>query len=354
MLADTPSDLASRIAALQAEFDRVGDSDALRLRLIGMIRELLLRDEDHALLHQTAAAIDGFFALRPAPPLPAQRQFCREVLGLTMAKRPPRAEFVDPADEFSPSPPPPSHFDNFADLLAAALVYRIRQVTTFFHRRNPKLLRETPPPFLLSPQFDERLATVIVEHVAPAMMRVPRFVSQCEHGRKWAGVDAKEFWAIMAEATAMEDRLLATWRAVWSDLKPSRAKDGRLVASPALARIREILAPGEPPAYTLPRIGDDVINLLVRLLSDLRDDLERQWSALAQTCEQEVNRRPEVAAEAIADYFQSLPGRLGEFIVILCHYNTREVTIAFLEQVADASVGTLYLPGFLGRRPGKA
>jgi len=350
VLADASPDITTLVTALQAEFDRIEDGDALRQRLTWMVGQLLLRDQDRDLRGQTVAAIDGFFAIRPTPPLPALRQFCHEVLTLTMAKRPQRADLLDPADEL---PSLPSRHDSFADLLAAALVHRVRQVTTFFHRRNPKLQRETPPPFLLSPEFDQRLATVIVEHIAPAMMRVPRFVAQCEHSRKWAGVTTEEFWTIMAELPAMEDRLLATWRTVWSDLKPSRAKDGRLVASPALARIREILAPCEPPAYTLPRIGDDVINLLVRLLSDLKDDLERQWSALVQTCEQDVNTRPEAAAEAVADHFQALPGRLGEFIVILCHYNIREVTIAFLEQVADASVGTLYLPGFLGRRPGK-
>jgi len=339
-------DIAQLVTALQAEFDRIADADGLRQRLLWIVGELLPHDRDGELRRQTVAAIDQVFSARSATPLPALRQFCKQVLAVTVEKRPP----VDGFPAEPPAPPPPSHYDSFAELLAAALVHRVRQVTTFFHRRNSKFLRETPPPFLLSPEFDERLATVIVEHIAPAMMRVPRFVAQCEHGRNWKGVDVEAFWVIVTEATALEDRLLATWRGVWNGLKPTRTPDGNLATPPGLARIRAILAPGEPPTYTLPRMGDDVINLLVRLLSDLRDELERHWAALVQSCGQEVLRRPEVAAEAIAERFQSLPGRLGEFVAILCHYNMTDVTLAFLEQVADASLGTLFLPAFLGRR----
>ena len=337
-------DIPRLVAALQAEFDRLDDGEAMRRRLLSVVEALLPEDPD--LRQQTEAAIDQIFTA--SAPVATLRQFCRQVVALTVEKRPPAG--VPSILSAAPEPLAQKRFERFQDLLVAALVHRVHLVTGFFHRRHPKLERETLPPFLLSPEFDRRLAGVIAEQIVPLMMKVPRFVAQCELGRNWKGVGVAEFWAIMAETPALEDRLLSTWRGVWNGLKPVRTKDGKLQVPPGLASLREALAPGEPPAYSLPRIGDDVINLLVRLLSDLRDELERHWQALEQLCGQEVLRRPEVAAEAIAERFQSLPGRLGEFVAILCHYTMTDVTIAFLETVADSSLGTLFLPTFLGRR----
>jgi len=350
---------AAPLAAQEAEFDRIADPEGLHRRIRWVIEQLLRRDEDCALLGQTRAAIDQFFTMQSTTGVPDLRRFCKQVLALTVAKRPSRAQDLvqataaaeEPAEDDEPAatarPPRASLHGGFPELLAAALVFRIRHVTTFFHRRNPRIRCGTLPPFLLSPAFDERFETVVAEHIAPAMLKVPRFVAAFEHGRRWNGVSTADFWAIVTEAKAMEDRLLATWRGVWNEMKPSRSKDGRLVAPQSLVQVRKVLAPGEPPAYVLPRLGDDVINLLARLLSDLRGPMEQNWAVLTQICEQEVVRRPEVAVAAVADRIPALPGRLGEFVAILCRYNIAGVDCAFLRQVAAASIGTIYLEQFL-------
>lgn len=363
-------DLSPLVTALQGEFDRQDDPDALKRRLLWVVGELLQRDQDGPQLGQTTAAIEQFFAAKKGAPVESLRPFCKQVVAMTVEKRPMRAADLTPAApqptpppapapaptaatganywarEIIP-PPPVTRHDDFADLLGASLVFRVRHVTTFFQRRSPRLERPTPPPFLLSPIFDERFAAIIVEQIVPAMQRVTRFAAQFEHAHSWKGMSTADFWERVEGSKALEERLLATWRAVWTGLKPGKGNDGKPVVPPALASLRKALAPGEPPAYFLPRVGDDVINLLVRLLSDLRDELEHHWEALMQICEQEAGRHPEVAAEAVAERFQTLPGRLGEFIAILCHYNLSSIDIAFLERIAKGSIGTIFLPGFL-------
>ncbi len=372
-------DIAHLIDVLLSELDNTADADALYRQTRWIVEQLLRREQDQVQCRQTMAVIDHFFAMQPAPGLADLHRFCKQVVMLAVEKRPsrvgtlgetapPAAESSEPVevddapgDDIVP-PPYPTRHDSFGELLAAALVYRVRHLTTFFQRRKGGLQRETLPPFLLSPEFDRRFETVIVDHIAPAMMKIPRFTGSFEDARPWKRVNTEEFWAIVAEGEGMEERLLATWRSVWNDLKPRRDdKSGKLMAPSGLARIRKILAPGEPPAYAMAKVGGDMINLFVRLLSDLHGELEGHWSILADIYDQEFDRRSfqdrsRVGAmmDAITNLFPSLPGRLGEFVAILCHYNMRGIDTAFLRQVVDASAGTVFLAGFLAPSPAVA
>jgi hypothetical protein len=372
MATEPPSDIARFVAALEADFDRIADADGLHRRIRRVVEQLLRREQDQIHCRQTIAAIDRFFATQPAA-MPDLRRFCKQVVALSVTMRPSRAGTLGEAipDAAPPAPaeaegddgngddvgllPVPTRHDSFADLLAAALVYRIRHVTTFFQRRDAHLHRETLPPFLLSEEFDRRFETVIVEHIAPAMMKAPRFVGAFADARQWKRIHTAEFWAIVAENTAMEERLLATWRGVWTDLKPHRSeKSGKLVVSPGLARIRQVLEPGEPPAYALPKVGPEMINLFGRLLSDLRGELDMHWGVLVQIYQQEIERRSYhdrvrsgAMADAVANLFSALPGRLGEFVAILCHYNMAGIDAAFLQEVVESSAGTVFLAAFL-------
>ncbi|RAU22524.1 hypothetical protein CU669_07485 [Paramagnetospirillum kuznetsovii] len=363
------SAIADLVHALGAEFDRFDSAAELNRRIDWVVEQLLRRDEDQPLLGKTKAAIDGFFATRHDADLAEIRDFCRQVVQISIQSRPSRAaamgqaaaetraaEEAEEAEDGDSSPPLPTRHDGFAELLAASLVYRVRHVTTFFHRRTKTVRRDRLPPFLLSPDFDERFASVITEHIAPTMMKNQRFVGALEHGRQWRRVSTEEFWTIVAEGEGLADRLLSTWRDAWNEFKPKRDdKTGKTVAPAALKVIRKQLAPTDPPRYAMAKIGGDLINLFGRLLSDLRPELDERWSMLSDIYEQELERRSYqdrtrdgAMMDAVTDLFPALPGRLGEFIAILCHFNMAKVDEEFLTQVTRASAGTIFIAEFLG------
>ena len=370
-------DITHLVGVLVSELDRTDDADGLYRQTRWIVEQLLRREQDQAQCRQTMAVIDQFFAMPQAPGLADLRRFCKQVVMLATEKRPsrvaslgegapppaavaPAAGIKDAIEQDDVVPPPyPTRHDSFGELLAAALVYRIRNVTTFFQRRNTRLRRAAPPPFLLSPDFDRRLEAIVMDQIAPAMLRIPRFAGAFEHARPWKRVSTEEFWIIVAEGEGMEERLLATWRGVWNDLKPRRDdKTGKMMMPAGLAGIRQSLAPGAPPSYVLPKVNGDLINLFVRLLSDLRGELEGYWSILSDIHGQEFEHRHYQdrtraggMADAIINLFPSLPGRLGEFVAILCHYNMADIDIVFLRRVVDASAGTIYLAGFVAPSP---
>lgn len=360
--------IAQSAEKLEAEFDRITDVDDLHRQVIELVEGLLRREADQLQCRQTLAAIDHFFVPKSTADLTELRRFCKQVARLSMEKRPSRADLplesaappasaertAPMADQAIPLPFPTRH-DSFAELLAAALSYRIRHVTTFFHRRNGAVRRQDLPPFLLSPDFDDQFEAVIAGHIAPVMMANPRFVGSFEHARPWKRVNTEEFWTIVAEGDGLEERLLSTWRDAWNGMKPRRdEKSGRLIAPAGLTQIRAALAPGETPTYTLPKVGNDMINLFARLLSDLRGELDAKWSVLVDLHAQEFERRwvqdrPRQGAmmDAVTALFPSLPGRLGEFVALLCHFNMQGIDTTFLREVEKASAGTVFLAAFL-------
>jgi len=367
------ADMPLGVGGLVAEFDKAVDADELYRQTRRIMEQLLRREQDHAHCRRTMAVIDHFFATPPVPGLEDLRRFCTQVVVLAAEKRPSRvaalAEAAPPAVESAAEdaesgggivpPPYATRHDGFAELLAAALVYRVRRITTFFQRRKTGLRRDSLVPFLLSPEFDLRFEAVIVDHIAPAMTNIPRFAGAFEHARPWKRVSTEEFWAIIAEGDGMEERLLATWRSVWNGLKPRRDdKSGRMMAPAGLVPIRRLLAPCESPAYVMPKVGGDMINLFVRLLSDLRGELDGHWSILSDIYDQEFDHRQhgdrfraDIMADTITNLFPSLPGRLGEFVAILCHYNMTAIDTAFLQKVVAASAGTAFLAGFVAPEP---
>jgi hypothetical protein len=365
-------DVAHLIANLMSQLDQLQDAESLRRGIRWVIEQALRREQDRSHLNQTQAIIDQFFKTQSDADLTKIRAFCQQVLALAMMSRQSRAEDAvgvripvspgpSPASEIGESQgevplPYPTRHDDFSELLGAALVYRIRHLTTFFQRRNPRIRRAALPPFLLSPDFDARFETVVVEQIAPAMMRNPRFTGALEHGRQWRRTNTEEFWAIVREGEGLEDRLLATWMEVWREFKPRRDdKNGKMMVPAGLAQIRKTLACEEPPSYTIPKIGGDQINLFMRLLSDLRPELDRHWAVLSDIYDQEIEHprhgdghRDGATLDAMTALFPALPGRLGEFVAILCHYNMPGIDTGFLRKVAASSAGTIFLSAFLG------
>ena len=373
-------DMAHLIAALESELDHMDDAESLRRGVRWVVEQGLRREHDKPQLTQTLAIVDQFFSVQSAAELDKVRAFCKQVVALVVTTRHARGEAMPASTTAAvaetPQPeaaqedaeeialPYPTRHDDFAELLAAALVYRVRHLTTFFQRRNPRIRRDVPPPFLLSPEFDVRFETVIVEQIAPAMMKNTRFTGALQLGRQWRRTSTEEFWAIVREGEGLEERLLATWMEVWNELKPHRDdKSGKMKVSDGLARIRKTLAGGvgDSAAYTLPKIGGDQINLFVRLLSDLRGELDEHWAVLSDIYDQEIEHpqrrdghRVGATLDALTALFPALPGRLGEFVAILCHYNMAGIDLAFLQRVVASSAGTVFLSSFVAAGTGEA
>lgn len=376
MSSDKAADQGRVIAALHAEIDRATSGEAMLARLRVVASEALHREIDQPLRRQVMAALDRLKSSRPdgwerATPeqLGGLRTFCKEVAALVAPRcdlSPAEAEVEQVALECEVVPPPfPSRHDQLADLLPAALAFRMEGVLGFFHRRNPRVRRAEPPPYLLSPVFAERFITALVEQLAPRLLAQPRFRSLFEDGRSWKRTSTAEFWEMVEADATMADRLDATWAAIWDELRPQR-KTGKMgkpvqVPPPALVNLRAALAPPVPDAYDLPRIGNAEIDLLASLLTKVgRAELDHAWDLLSQVYEQEwdrrfVQHRPRAGAlcDALLDMLQTLPQGLGEFMILLCYFDFPKLDLAFVRSIDNDSAGTPILARFLGLEDGE-
>lgn len=296
-----------------------------------------------------AAPIPGA-ASAPSPTtvLPAAAELVsREQIAEAFSSNVSAADVEDPTAIHTVPPPPPEEHQSFATLFPAALVYRLRQVTSFFHRRNPTLSRELPVPFLLAPEFDARVEQLIHKVVVPRMYEASRSIGVLENARGWAGVSTASFWDILGEDPKLLDRIMTTWVAVWEGFKQQRVMKERngektvvLVAPKILLEVREALAPASAEEYDLPPLRNREIELLASVMSQFeRPQLEYCWNKLRQIYEQEMDRRwyqdkarEGALRDSLLEVFAAFPDRTGEFLALLCYYNFPNINIAFLER----------------------
>lgn len=369
---------------MTAHLDAANDADILLALTHRAIGQLLRRKEDEAQRNRTLNTVSTFFQNQarvvtcPDKRLTALRMFSKAAIALVQQERDSMARTRPPVpaqtgrpsrrqtdialtDQLSateiqepttidviPSPPPETH-DNFNSLFPAALGWRIRQATTFFQRRNPKLERELAPPFLLSQEFSARLMDALNTMIVPTMLKSARSLAVLETMRVWDGATTEDFWDFVEAEQSRGERIYASWSNVWGELKQERVikldkatKQRRevLVAPTLLKQLREKLAPAHPGEYDIPPLRNSETELLASLLLEFdRDSLDRSWEKLRQLYEQEMDRRwyqdkarQGALRDSLLDIFSSFPDRTGEFLVILCYFNFPHINLHFLER----------------------
>lgn len=255
---------------------------------------------------------------------------------------------LDPTNVCIVPPPPSEVHPEFASAFAAALRWRIGLTLTFFHRRNPDVVRQMPEPFLISENFAAKFDRVVQTMIIPRMMAI-RSAKVIENRYPWGQIGSEEFW-IEARRDRHEEPILAAWRAAWDsfrqtvvvkDMGHGQPPKKILKASPDLLLLRDALGgPDGNQPYLIPKIGNRELDLFVSLLIDDfdRDHLENTWTKLRQLYEQELERRDYQAAgregalrDAILDCMDRLPDSTGEFIALMAHYCFGNVGIKFLD-----------------------
>jgi len=371
---------------LYAAFATAGPVDRIQAVLEETVSGLLRRDCDAAYRQRTRDCVANYFAESDGNSS-RMVQFAVEVVRSILTHRP---SIVEPAKESGPvlrrrtdipwyrrplvptsiiAPPPPTgeKRGDFPSLLTAALMWRIGQVTSFFHRRNPEIEHDLPVPFLLAPGFAAQLETAIRTQIVPAMYE-SRTVRLLAAKFPCSEIDSAEFWAVV-ERERHRPALLAAWQAAWDACRPKRVqkhRDGQAktvkTVGPALRALRVAL---DSDDYTIPKIGNLEIDLLSGLIEPEYDRkaLELAWTKLRQIYEQEMDRRiyqDQARHGALRDTligcFETFPDRTGEFLVMLCYYNFPRMTLRFLEDFTrnkgaiqeERQTRIPYLMGFLG------
>ncbi len=396
------------LAAKAAEIDTIADITALADYLQQVVCELLQRKEDvphrdKALkaAHQCFSLVGGDAHTSDADKLRNLRHFSKETVRIVLTTRPALAQQggrsaplatafarrdtdlvfetgVTASDVENPTaiqtvpPPKPQCYPSFAELFPAALTYRIRLITTFFHRRNPEVNRILARPFMLSPQFDKKFEIVIGKYIVPRMFEISRAMGVLQNSRKWDEIDTERFWEIIDEDAKVRDRVMAAWNAAWDGIKQVRQikeKNGErttvLVAPKILQDIRAELAPVAGDDYELPPVRNREIDLFISLMSAFnRRDLEYYWVKLRQLYEQEMDRRwyqdkarDGALRDTLLDAFANFSDQSAELLALLCYYNFPHINVLFLDRfthnrgtnVAERNEKIPYLMRFLNQ-----
>ena len=232
--------------------------------------------------------------------------------------------------------------DSFDEWCCEAIIYRVNCVLAFFQRQNPALARQLAPPFLLSPQFAERFATAIRQLIFPTLnnSRQIRLLSSTVNYKQ---IDVNTFWT---EVDAISRASLQmVWCTAWDALAPIEAKRGDgtvLQVKDATKKLRDILQPGSPADYDLPRVCAREIELFKTLLDPTADwagRLNGVWTHIHLLYEQEMDPRvfqQQAREGAFRDYILSVlpqfPELWGDFIVLLCHRVFPRLSTGFLER----------------------
>lgn len=346
--------LMERLAEL---FQSLAEDSELSEALKESVGGLLSEEGDEVLRDEIFAQISRFFSVAGSLDRSERTGFCLQVVRTVLAQRP-RASALKlsihgrivrelarlddlpwhlrplcPTSIHAPAVPEPVLAGDFEHLLPAAIERRIRSILGFFHRRNPDIRREMPIPYLLTPEFCDRLVEAVTTLMVPAFLqdRKIRFLASTE---RWEEVDTAKFWEVL-QRTGEHDRILKSWATAWSSLLPD----------PAAARRKGVEPPVPPLLSALRRklgteeFGPLEISLCASLLGPAfsRADLEKAWTRARQLYEQEMDRRhyQDKAREgALRDnllgLLDDLPDRNGELMVMLSYWAFPRMSIRFL------------------------
>lgn len=388
-----------------AAVESVASINALQELVQTVVVSMLRRDEDTTLRSRTLATISAYFmqmrgveGMAPRDKLNHLRHFAKETIQIVFHQRPMTAEAerrmapvmapevaprrrvsdqsepeaaapapaadnapVDlqdgrigvsdvekPTSIHSPEAPAPQSFASFRELFPAALRYRLCCLTRFFQRYNGDFQRELVRPFLLTPEFETRLMTVVDTIIVPKMFALSRNLSTLETSRRWDEVNTATFWAIIGENEKTRFGLVAAWEEAWNSCKQREAlRKGEggetkkvLVALPELKQMRELLTPPRADAYDIPPIRNREIDLFISMLTDFDlFRLEHCFTKLRQMYEQELDRRwyqdrarSGALRDSLLEAIDSFPDRTGDFLALQCYYCFPNTDLVFLEK----------------------
>ena len=233
----------------------------------------------------------------------------------------------------------------FADLFPEAMGYKIERVTSFFQRHNPTVTRQLAKPFLLAPEFGERLVDVVKTIIAPEMRSKSRNISIIENSRSWSGATVEDFWQGINANERFFKPIKAGWDSTWElcrqkpVVKPGINGKTVLLADPMLKVIRSKLAPIEDE-YSLPILRNPEIDLLTALAFEFDPvQMELLWNRLRQIYEQELDTRvyqdkarDGALRDSLLQTFSMLPDAVGDFMVILSYFCFPNIGLFFLEK----------------------
>jgi hemerythrin-like metal-binding protein len=244
-------------------------------------------------------------------------------------------------------PPPRREFPNFDALCTEAILRRIDEVLVVFHKHNPSVRRDLPPPFILAPAFMTRFRSAVATLIMGDLLK-SRLLRQLESSCEWQALDSDSFWENVDSTLAAD--LAERWKLAWEELKlvERRKEDGSRVfqVKETTRVLREMLQPPTPEDYDLPRIGNVEIDTLASLFDpgrDLAGALQAAWRRCHDLYEQEMEPRvfQQKAREgALRDYLlqahQHYAANWGEVLLLTAHRVFGRVTTHFLERFSTS------------------
>ena len=324
-----PSASEALLLQFSALIEQAKSPERLNRALTLVVGELLRRDSDVDYRAETLSQIERNFA--SGHDLGRLTAYAKTVLYKVLVERM-ALKRLEPEPESNGR----QTYGDFETLLSVALQRRVGNAVGFFHRRHPKCVRPMKPPFILAPEFVERLNLVIAQQIVPAMLnsRQMRVIGAM---RGWQDVTDVEFWGALGDRYAT---LAMLWEQAWEAFRPTRRQTkagARLVASDELKQLREDLA---SDAYMLPRVDDKMISLFVDLIDPAhfnREKLEEAWVRIRQFYEQEMDTgahqdqaRQGALRDSLLAVCDRFDERTGEFIVLQCYWNFPKLNLRFL------------------------
>jgi len=246
---------------------------------------------------------------------------------------------LGPTSIVVPEEPEPVNCESYKKLLDEALAWKISNILTFFQRRNPEMKRDLPSPFLLNPDFNDKLIEVARDQITPVMIKNSRSVRMFETRLKLNEVDSATFWEI-AEREHVKDVIETTWQNVWNHNRPVMVEKKVNGESKISWKItNELKAIREQFNPVIEKLNSQEIDIIISLVCEgfNRTQLEHAWTKLRQLYEQEMHRRDYQSKardgalrDSLLDCFDNFPDRVGEFLVMLCYYNFPKISLRFL------------------------
>jgi hypothetical protein len=257
-----------------------------------------------------------------------------------------RIEYTSP-----PLPEPKKGFATFRQLYEAAILDRIDNVLIFFQKKRENIVRELPPPFILSTAFSVNLKKAIETLIFPFIGNNKQ-ISILAPGGGWPRIDTQSFWTD-PDTKLIRRKILQLWSRGWQDLKmnetPGKTTLKTLKISDNTRALRDLLSPSPPGLYDIPRISNLEIDLIASIL-ELPDDWQEIMTNIWQRCQDlyEQEKDPRVfqqkaregaLRDGILVAIKEFPEQWNDFLVLLCHYVFPRLNTRFLEEFS-ASLGT--------------
>lgn len=249
-----------------------------------------------------------------------------------------------PLPALSPAPRLPAPRQDFARFEAAceaAILRRVSRITTFFQRDNPALRRDAPPLFLGSPDFRDKLDTILRVLIIPKLLE-NQTVLELGGELPLSGLDSETFWARAGDRLRVAIQL--AWDSCWDELRLVEEKRGgkaKLGVKELTKLLRRLLPPGDEPYYQ-PKIGNAEIDLFKSLLDtdlDWRGPLDALWDDLHGARDDQ-----DAFAAILLKALDRFPTAWMDALALSCHRVFPRIDNGFLGRFAEKKAGVRRMP----------